>query len=132
MLIHRKQIERTVACYWSEPDDVFIARSFLFKPLIAAGETREQALTIYMQLLDEQWPDYGRQMLEESRKRPLPSPNLIADIQPSTLSFIKEVADRLGTDENHAIEYLVEYARDAMLPLSSGQDVTRPPAIRPS
>ena len=129
-MINRTMIGQT-GVDWSEDDSTYLPESLLFLPIIASAETAEAALAIFRDQLTRDWPTYGRQILDERKTRLRANTEFRGNVSMSTMNEIRALADRLGCDECEAIDYLVKYARVAVLPNSPGQDVSEPLVLRP-
>jgi predicted RNase H-like HicB family nuclease len=56
-MIKKSTIRKTAVCWWSDEDESYLVMSPLFDRLAADGETKQAALKMYDEMLEEAYED---------------------------------------------------------------------------
>lgn len=115
----KETIEKTAVCYWSKQDDCFVVRSPSFDNIAGTGETAQEAVAMFQDMLDDWYPSIteGRVVGYDKAGRPLKGGvALNCLVKPETKQRLERLTKRLGMSYGEVVDYLqffYEVTKDA-------------------
>lgn len=117
-------IRKTTVCYWSPDDEAFVVESSLFESLAGVGDTEEEAMQSFEDLLSDAFEAFHQGRVPRD-KAGRPSKNTVplnTDVKPETKEYIASLANAYGCSQGEAIDFVVlfhEKKVDARLKMES-------------
>lgn len=111
-MIKKDAIRKTAVSYWSAEDNAFIVASPLFNNIAGVGETRDEAISVFEDMLDASY-EYLKNDNAVGYKRGRPAKggvDLHCQLQPDARDEITKLGKALGgLSQGETVEYLLHY-----------------------
>jgi|LakMenEpi03Aug12_release.lakeMendotaPanAssembly.Ray.scaffolds.fasta_scaffold167775_3 predicted RNase H-like HicB family nuclease len=101
-------IRKTTVCYWSPDDEAFVVESSLFDSLAGVGDTEEEAMQSFEDLLSDAFEAFHQGRVPKD-KAGRPSKNTLplnTDVKPETKEYIASLAKAYGCSQGEAIDFM--------------------------
>jgi hypothetical protein len=111
-MLKKEAIFETVACWWSNEDMCFVARSSLFPRVLGTGDTKEIALQDFRDVVDDVYEHITTGNVQGYDKRGRPAKGGIdfhVQVRPETKQFIDKFGTNLDISKGEVIDYLVSF-----------------------
>jgi len=106
----KETIEKTAVCYWSKQDDSFVVCSPLFDNIAGTGETAQEAMEMFQDMLDDWYPSIAEGKVTGYDKAGRPMKGGIALnclVRPENKKELGRLAKRLGISHGAVVDYLL-------------------------
>ncbi len=108
----KETIQKTAICFWDSDSECYVVRSPLFKRVMGAGETPEEAWKIFKEILEDTYEAYKAQRLAEYNGPGRPRKNKVrinTEISPDIKVALETMATDIGISQGEAIEYCITF-----------------------
>lgn len=107
--MRERAINKTTVCYWSVPDDCYVAESSVLPRTAGIGDTKQEALESLDEMMAELIQDLDKGRIAGYGKRGRPAKNGVrihAQVSKQVKEFINKEAKRLGVSQGEFINHL--------------------------
>jgi hypothetical protein len=115
-------IKRTAVCYWSQPDDCYIARSPLFDLGMGMGDSREESLDSLEASLEAFTEDFKTHPYTEGAGHF----ELHANARQRTITVLEQLSKKFQCSMDDALDYVIGYLLMAGLPEKPNGQLRKP------
>ena len=107
-MIKKSTIRKTAVCWWSDEDESYLVMSPLFDRLAADGETKQAALKMYDEMLEEAYEDllHNKVAGYDAKGRPAKNGiNVHMAIKPDSKATLSSLAIELGVSQGENVDW---------------------------
>ena len=107
----KETIRKTAITYWSGEDDCYVTRSPLFDRVAGVGETRDEARTVFEELLDIAFAELEKDNVVGYKKgRPSKGyVNIHCQVPEETKEELSLLGEKFGISQGEVITYLMGF-----------------------
>jgi predicted RNase H-like HicB family nuclease len=107
-MIKKSTIRKTAVCWWSDEDESYLVMSPLFDRLAADGETKQAALKMYDEMLEEAYEDllHSKVAGYDAKGRPAKNGiNVHMAIKADSKETLSSLATELGVSQGEIVDW---------------------------
>lgn len=107
----KETIRKTAITYWSNEDDAYVTQSPLFERVAGVGETRDEARTVFEELLDIAYAELEKDNLVGYKKgRPAKGyVNIHCQVPEEVKNELSALGEKFGISQGEVITYLMGF-----------------------
>jgi predicted RNase H-like HicB family nuclease len=130
-MIKKETIKKTAVTYFSQESDCFVAESPLLDRVIGTGETADEALTVFEEMLEDFFPHLkSGNVIGYNRVGRPAKPGLVqlsCKPKAETQAFVNQLAGELDLSQGEVIDYLCFWYQKRSL--NQHEDATSQPTL---